>query len=154
MSKVLCRKAINFDLDTNALKEHYPGKNYRDAYSDIKDFMQKSGFEHRQWSGYVSNEKLSIQKVASVTQRLAKAFPWLQKCVNRFDVTDIGEQHDLTHLITGNVKEKVQEVKKEAVQAQKKQSFYSVKQLKTKAAEINRQPKVQNAKTKSKDLEL
>lgn len=72
--------------------------------------------------------------------------------MNRFDVTDIGEQHDLTHLITGNAKEKVWEVKK-AVQVQKKQSFYTVQQLKTKAAEINRQPKIQNEKTKSKNLE-
>ena len=37
MSYVSCRKAINFDLDTKALKEHYGGKNYRNAYTDIKN---------------------------------------------------------------------------------------------------------------------
>ena len=37
MSKVICRKAINFDRDTNELKKHYPGKNYRNAYTDIKN---------------------------------------------------------------------------------------------------------------------
>ena len=74
--------------------------------------------------------------------------------MNRFDVTDIGEQHDLTHLITGKAKEKVQEMKREAVKLQEKQPFYTVQQLKTKAAEINRQPKIQNSKTKSKNLEL
>lgn len=29
----LQRKATNFDLDTNALKEHYPGKDYRQGES-------------------------------------------------------------------------------------------------------------------------
>lgn len=154
MSKALCRKAINFDLDTKVLKKYYPGKNYRDAYSDIKRFMEKSGFEHRQWSGYISLKKLSINNVFSLSQKLSKAFPWLKKCVNHFDVTDIGEQHDLTHLITGNYKEKVQEVKKEAVQVQTQKAFYSVKQLKEKTDEINRQPKLTNTKVRTKDHEL
>ena len=74
--------------------------------------------------------------------------------MNRFDVTDIGEQHDLTHLITGKEKKKVKERKRKAVKLQEKQPFYTVQQLKTKAAEINRQPKIQNSKTKSKNLEL
>ena len=34
------RKAINFDLDTKALKEFYPGKDYRAAYGEIKAFME------------------------------------------------------------------------------------------------------------------
>lgn len=25
-------------------------------------------------------------------------FPWLRKCVKKFDVTDIGEQHDLIYI--------------------------------------------------------
>ncbi len=74
MSKVICRKAINFDRDTNELKKHYPGKNYRNAYTDIKKLMEESGFEHRQWSGYVSKDKISLQKVASITGRLSLSF--------------------------------------------------------------------------------
>ena len=42
MSKVICRRAINFDLDTNELKKHYPDKNYRNAYTDIKKFMEEN----------------------------------------------------------------------------------------------------------------
>lgn len=38
------RKAINFDLDTRALKEFYPGKDYRAAYGEIKAFMENNGF--------------------------------------------------------------------------------------------------------------
>lgn len=154
MKYASCKKAINFDLDTKSLKEHYPGKNYREAYADIKSFMEKEGFEHRQWSGYNSKEKLTMQDIHILTIKLDMTFPWLKKCVNRFDVTDIGEQHDLTHLITGNAKERIPEKAKRTEQNQTKQAFYSVKKLKQKAVEINRQPKKQNEKTKSKNLEL
>ena len=42
MSRI--RRAINFDLDTKALKEFYPGKDYRAAYGEIKNFMENNGF--------------------------------------------------------------------------------------------------------------
>ena len=52
----LARKAINFDLSTNELKKHF--NNTAEAYNKIKEFMLKNGFEHRQYSGYVSKEHL------------------------------------------------------------------------------------------------
>ena len=39
-------KAVNFDLDTKALKIYYPGKHYRQAYRDIRKFMLDNGFTH------------------------------------------------------------------------------------------------------------
>lgn len=154
MSKALCRKAINFDLDTKALKKHYPNNDYRQAYRDLKKYFIENGFEHRQWSGYVSKEKISIAKIISFTRRLTKTFPWLKKCVNRFDVTDVGEQHDLTYLITGRSKARVREVEKEAVREQKSQALFSVKQLRAKAAEISSQTRKQKNRTKSKDKDF
>ena len=50
------RRAINFDLSTNALEEIFGKRNTRKTYSDIKHFMEKNGFEHSQYSGYVSVE--------------------------------------------------------------------------------------------------
>ena len=49
-------KAINFDLDTNRLKEYY--SRYQKAYSDLYGFFRNRDFSHRQGSGYVSNKKL------------------------------------------------------------------------------------------------
>ena len=45
-------KAFNFDLSVRALQENYPGTNYRQAYQDIRQFLEDNGFEHRQGSGY------------------------------------------------------------------------------------------------------
>lgn len=37
-------KALNFDLDTHQLKEHYPGANYRQAYDDLRRFFKRHRF--------------------------------------------------------------------------------------------------------------
>jgi len=60
------RKSLNFDLDTNKLKEYYPNKNYTNAYEDIKKFLLKNGFEHRQGSGYISQKEMSTKEVADI----------------------------------------------------------------------------------------
>ena len=93
------RKAINFDLDTKALKKFYPGKDYRAAYGEIKNFMENIGFEHRQWSGYISIKALDQKEIARNVKKIAQKFPWLSQCVNRFDVTNIGKTCDMIDTI-------------------------------------------------------
>ncbi len=137
------RKAFNFDLNTNALKEHYPKKNYRNAYKEIKKFMLNHGFRDRQWSGYISESPLTSHEVKRIVLEMAEQFPWLKDCVRRFDVTDIGEQHDLTQLITGKEKTRLQERSQETVQKEvsmpKKRSLFSRAKLNETAQEIREQ---------------
>ena len=38
--------AITFDLDTETLEELYPTDSWRNAYSDIRKFLEDDGFEH------------------------------------------------------------------------------------------------------------
>lgn len=87
-------KAIYFDLDTKALKKYYP-KNRRNAYREIENFLKDNGFSHRQWSGYISNIKMSSMDITTLNRKLWKKFPWLEQCANKFDVTDIGKSFDL-----------------------------------------------------------
>lgn len=99
----IIKKAINFDLDTKALKKYYCKSNYPleylKAYKEIKQFMKENGFSHRQWSGYVSDEALSKFQVLRLVHKMTNQFTWFANCVNRFDVTDIGKQYDLTEYI-------------------------------------------------------
>ena len=99
----LSRKAINFDLSTNELKKHFP--NTAEAYNQIKSFMLKNGFEHRQYSGYASIEPMDNDDIASLARRISKNFPWLSPCVQAFDVTDIGEQYSLKHIFESKLHE-------------------------------------------------
>ena len=90
-------KAINFDLDTNELKQYYP--RYQQAYYDLKRFFKSKGFSHRQGSGYVSDTKLSTADIVDIIDEMRKYFEWTSTCANKIDVTNVGTQYDLTGLL-------------------------------------------------------
>ena len=102
----MSRKEITFDLSQEALRQHYPRKAtgqdpqfFKRAYKDIQEFMEASGFERRQYSVYVSAEKLTALDVAVLTQRMAEAMPWLRLCVKEITATNIGARHSLLGLL-------------------------------------------------------
>ena len=102
----MSRKQITFDLSQDALRQHYPRKEtaqdpqfFKRAYKDIQRFMEANGFERRQYSVYVSAEKLTTLDVAVLTQRMAEEMPWLRQCVKEITATNIGARHSLLGLL-------------------------------------------------------
>ena len=102
----MSRKQITFDLSQDALRQHYPRKEtaqdpqfFKRAYKDIQKFMEANGFERRQFSVYVSAEKLTALDVAVLTQRMAEEMPWLRQCVKEITATNIGARHSLLGLL-------------------------------------------------------
>ena len=87
----LQRKGINFDLNTQALKEYYPKGDWHNAYADVRDFFEANGFEHIQGSGYHSVEAMSEAKAMAVIYQMTKEFPWLNYCVNVCTISDVPE---------------------------------------------------------------
>ena len=106
----MTRKQISFDLSQDALKRYYPHKEtgqdsqfFKRAYKDIRRFMEANGFERRQYSVYVSAEKLTALDVAVLTQRMAEEMPWLRQCVKEITATNIGARHSLLGLLRDHV---------------------------------------------------
>lgn len=92
----LVKKALNYDLDEQKLKENYPNpKSYMNAWRDVKTYLCKNGFEPRQYSGVVSSGPMSIGNVETIIDKLNVAFPWLAPCVKKFDVTNVGSTYSL-----------------------------------------------------------
>lgn len=105
----LTRKQITFDLNQEELRQWYPHREpvgdpqyYKRAYKDIQRFMSENGFERRQRSVYVSAEELTTLDVVSLMQRMAGQLPWLGRCAEQIDATDIGVQHSLLGLLRNN----------------------------------------------------
>lgn len=96
------KRAINFDLSTVELKKLFGST--AEAYNQIKTFMLANGFEHRQYSGYVSKESLSDNKVFSLIKKLSQTLPWLSRCVKEFDVTNITAQFSMKETIIKSAK--------------------------------------------------
>lgn len=92
------KKAINFDIDTKKYEE-YSKKKAPTAYLEIKRFLQKNGFEHRQGSGYISKSDLKDSDITTLIVNMSLTFEWLKYCIKEIDVTNIGKQHSLLDTI-------------------------------------------------------
>lgn len=93
------RKAINFDLDNNLLKQNYPSKNYKNAWRDIKKYFEDENFIHHQYSGYVSKDDILMTDVFNLVGKLSRQYPWLKMSVMIFDVTIVGDEYNLLPII-------------------------------------------------------
>jgi virulence-associated protein VapD len=87
-------KAINFDLDTGRLIKEFGKTGRRKAYAQIQRFLTRNGFDHRQWSGYITAERRVYADIYVIIDALIACCPWLPHCTNRFDVTDFMAQSD------------------------------------------------------------
>lgn len=92
---------MNFDLDTKKLLKHFPNGTSK-PYELIKKFLELKGFEHRQYSGYVSKEPLEEYQVDSIAQELGKNFTWLKDCIQKFDISNAVENMSLKEQIEYN----------------------------------------------------
>jgi virulence-associated protein VapD len=92
-------KAINFDLDTGRLRQVFGEKNRRKAYAQIKSFLAKNGFAHKQWSGYISLRPMSYGDVYDIVFKMIDQCPWLPACVNQFDATNVMSETDMMDAI-------------------------------------------------------
>lgn len=100
------RKQITFDLSDKKLKIFYPKpkfslnpKYHNKAWGDIARFMKKNGFEHRQRSVYASLNPMTRAEVLVLVDSMVEKMPWLNKCLNAIDVTNIGRQHSLMQAV-------------------------------------------------------
>lgn len=99
-------KALNFDLDTKKLREVFGEQGRRKAYAQIKSFLTKNGFEHRQWSGYASLKPMSYAETYDIVGELVERCRWMVDCVNRFDATNIMSETDMMDAIRNHERDK------------------------------------------------
>lgn len=84
-------KCVNFDLSTEKLLKHFLNGTAK-PYELIKQFFLDKGFEHRQYSGYISKEPLDETAISLIIEELGKTFTWLKDCMQEFDVSNAPEK--------------------------------------------------------------
>ena len=100
-------KARYFDLRIKDLEEHYSRTRPKGAYEKMQKFLSRRNFSHEQYSGYHSLYKTTDLEIFDLIRDMSDAFPWLQHCVNHFEVTNVGANHDLMDLFTEDVADPV-----------------------------------------------
>ena len=98
-------KALYFDLRVKDLKEHYSETNPNGAYGKIRDYLLKRDFSHEQYSGYHSKYKTTDLEIFDLIREMSRELTWLPCCLNHFEVTNIGANHDLMQLFEETVPE-------------------------------------------------
>ena len=98
-------KALYFDLRVKDLKEHFSETNPNGAYGRIRDYLVSRNFSHEQYSGYHSRYKTTDLEIFDLIREMSRELSWLSACLNHFEVTNIGANHDLMHLFEEAVPE-------------------------------------------------
>lgn len=88
-----------------ALEQYDSCSNPKGAYLKIQNFLMGWNFSHAQYSGYHSMYKTTDLEIFDLIREMDDNFPWLQYCMNRFEVTNIGANHDLMGVFTEKAEE-------------------------------------------------
>lgn len=99
------RKELHFDLGTAALSENYGSirpNAWRGAWTLIRNFMERNGFVHTQYSGYESKAAIPIDKALAVMGKLQQRYPWFKDSLLAASLTEVGERHDALSYIKGS----------------------------------------------------
>jgi cell filamentation protein len=94
-------KAFNFDLDQSKLDEFYKKHNTK-AYYEIENFFKKNNISHRQGSGYLSNQKLTVTQTENLLTEMFVELNWLIDVAKKVDVTNVGNSFDFLNNIKNN----------------------------------------------------
>lgn len=111
-------KCINFDLDTKQLLKIFPNGT-REPYALIKKFFEDRGFEHRQYSGYISKEALEEYDITAIMEELGQNFTWLNNSIQKFDVSNAPITIDMSETIIKSANKKLSSLNKLHTNTQK-----------------------------------
>ena len=87
--------AIVFDFDTNTLADTYPNEHWRNAYTDVRNYLTTRGFEWRQGSTYFGGDDIDAVRCVRVIQKLAARYDWFKPSVRDIRMLRIEENNDL-----------------------------------------------------------
>ena len=83
------RMMINFDLDTKKY-EKITNKPSPTAYYQIRQYMEKNEYVHRQGSCYISKQATSRAEVLADVKHFSLNNKWFNHCVKELDLTTVG----------------------------------------------------------------
>jgi len=87
--------AIAFGLDTETLKQAYPGKSWNNARGDMRKTLEPMGFSWQQGSVYFGGDKTTTVTCVLTAQQLSQRHAWFKASVRGIRMLRIGEMNDL-----------------------------------------------------------
>ncbi len=88
--------AIVFDLDNETLEQTYHNASWRNAYTDIRNYLTRRGFSWQQGSTYFGDETVDAVRCVTVVQKLSRKYDWFKPSVRDIRMLRIEENNDLS----------------------------------------------------------
>jgi virulence-associated protein VapD len=102
--------AVTFDFDTQLLEQLYHNPSWRNAYSDVRRFLEENGFENKQGPVYFALNDIDATECIAVMQDLAQEFDWFVPSVRDLRMLRIEENNDLLPVIDPSRRRKRKQV--------------------------------------------
>lgn len=87
--------AIVFDFDAETLQQLYGSDSWRNAYTDVRNYLTARGFGWKQGSAYFGDDTVRAVRCVQVVQRLATKHPWSAPSVRDIRMFRIEENNKL-----------------------------------------------------------
>ena len=87
--------AITFDFDTETLEQLYKNASWRNAYADVRRFLEDNGFENKQGSVHFAVDDIDATDCIAVVQDLADEYDWFVPSLRDIRMLRIEENNDL-----------------------------------------------------------
>lgn len=87
--------AVVFDFDTATLEQLYPNASWKNACSDVRNYLTARGFEWKQGGTYFGNDSIDAVRCIRIVQNLAKKYNWFTPAVRDIRMLRIEENNDL-----------------------------------------------------------
>ena len=91
----MAKYAIAFDLDTDTLSKTYTGNSPTNAYTDIKNTLEKYGFSRQQGSVYFGDDKVDAVRTVMAARKLSTKYVWFAPSVRDIRMLRIEDDNDL-----------------------------------------------------------
>ncbi len=99
--------AVTFDFDVEMLERLYHNESWRNAYSDVRRFLEENGFENKQGSVYFARDDIDALECAAVIQDLADTYDWFTPSLKDIRMLRIEENNDLMTILDRKRRRKV-----------------------------------------------
>ena len=87
--------AVVFDLDTSILEKLYHSDSWRNAYQDIRKYLEARGFEHMQGTTYFGNETIDNVSCVTTVQSMALEFDWFASSIKDIRMLKIEDNNNM-----------------------------------------------------------
>ncbi len=91
--------AVTFDFDTETLERLYHNESWRNAYSDVRRFLENNGFENKQGSVYFAIDEIDATECIATLQELAEEYDWFTPSLRDIRMLRIEENNDLLPIL-------------------------------------------------------